>query len=165
MLFGPLSSWWMRSPGLSFTVLSLSVLSVLLHRIQKDVLWRFQIVSGLDAHWHLQLMLQVRRLLRSTACFQRIQDTDLDSPHLIGTKPGFPLLPCLSPLLYTPNLKLREDREHPAAGKMFTPQTTFHQGPLWFTAPFRVDIRLMEMCKRKGCHITVMSRGGRYTNL
>lgn len=31
-------SGWMRSPDLSFAVLSLSVLSVLLHRIQKDVL-------------------------------------------------------------------------------------------------------------------------------
>lgn len=62
-------------------------------------------------------MLQVQRLLRSTACFQRIQDTDLDSPHLIGTKPGFPLLPCLSPLLFTPNLKTNGGPGHPAAGR------------------------------------------------
>lgn len=63
----------------------------------------FSDVSKLSLVW----MRTGAGLPRSTACFQRIQDTDLDSAHLIGTKPGFPLLPCLSPLLLTPNLKTK----------------------------------------------------------
>lgn len=51
-------------------------------------------------------MLQVLKPARPTACFQRIQDTDLDSPYLIWS-PTFPSLPCLSPLLFTPNLKTK----------------------------------------------------------
>lgn len=59
--------------------------------------------------------------------------------------------------------KLTEGRDtQPQAGQMFTPQTTFPQGPLWFTARFQVDIRLMKMCKRKGCHYSHVQRRALY---
>lgn len=84
---------------LSFMVLSLSVLSFLLHRVGKDVS-----VTFLNCLWSGCTMMSAANAAglkpaRPAACFQRIQDTDLDSPYLIRS-PTFPSLLCLSPLLF-----------------------------------------------------------------
>ena len=62
-------------------------------------------------------------------------------------------------------LKLKEYQHYLVTGRMFIPvNKTFNTGPLYFIAPFH--IQLMKMCKRKRCQITVkLSRGGCYTNL
>lgn len=116
---------WMRSPGAQCHGYKLSVLSFSLHRVERTFLWLVWTVSGLDAPWRLQPVLQGLEPARPAACFQRIQDTDLDLPYLIRS-PTFSSLLCLSPpLLLLLIWKLKEYRQHLGTGKMLTHQTNF----------------------------------------
>lgn len=118
--------------------------------------------------WLTQLILvRYWSLWCPSACFQRIQDIDLDSRNLLHeSKIPFPTMFITSSLLLL-ILKLKEYQDDLVTGKMFhSSKQNVYQGPFKFTAPFRVDIQLMKMCKRKRCKITVKLSGrGCYTNL
>lgn len=155
---------------LSFMVLSLSVLSFLLHRVGKDVS-----VTFLNCLWSGCTMMPAANAAGAEACASRCLFSK-DSRHWFGlpisdTKPNIPFATMLitssflclsSPLLFSLlTWKLKEYQEHLGTGKMFTQQINFTRDPCnslphstWTFDSWRCakgkDVKLQSSCPEEG---------------